>query len=74
MNGMYNWLYHLIYRENDELKKRTQMMINKKINFHPFSSHHFNQQQQSVIQNGQENCLELIEAHKKCMRDLGFNI
>jgi cytochrome c oxidase assembly protein subunit 17 len=27
-----------------------------------------------IMENGQENCIELIEAHKKCMRDLGFNI
>ena len=27
-----------------------------------------------IMDNGQENCIELIEAHKKCMRDLGFNI
>ncbi len=27
-----------------------------------------------IMKNGQENCEELIEAHKKCMRDLGFKI
>uniref|UniRef100_A0A0N5BFQ7 Cytochrome c oxidase copper chaperone n=1 Tax=Strongyloides papillosus TaxID=174720 RepID=A0A0N5BFQ7_STREA len=27
-----------------------------------------------IIRNGEENCGPLIEAHKKCMRDLGFNI
>ena len=27
-----------------------------------------------IIENGEENCTELIEAHKKCMRDLGFKI
>jgi len=27
-----------------------------------------------IIENGAENCTELIEAHKKCMRDMGFNI
>ena len=27
-----------------------------------------------IMENGQENCTELIEAHKKCMRDLGFRI
>lgn len=27
-----------------------------------------------IVENGQENCTELIEAHKKCMRDMGFNI
>ncbi|KAH1016184.1 hypothetical protein HUJ04_007452 [Dendroctonus ponderosae] len=29
---------------------------------------------QCIIENGEENCKDLIEAHKKCMRDLGFNI
>ena len=27
-----------------------------------------------IIEKGEENCQELIEAHKKCMRDLGFKI
>jgi len=27
-----------------------------------------------IIENGEENCTDLIEAHKKCMRDLGFEI
>lgn len=27
-----------------------------------------------IIEKGEENCTELIEAHKKCMRDMGFNI
>jgi len=27
-----------------------------------------------VIINGEENCTDLIEAHKQCMRDAGFNI
>ena len=27
-----------------------------------------------IMENGQDNCAELIEAHKKCMRDLGFKI
>ena len=27
-----------------------------------------------IIENGEENCTDLIEAHKKCMRDLGFKI
>ena len=27
-----------------------------------------------IIEKGQENCIDLIEAHKKCMRDQGFNI
>ena len=28
----------------------------------------------SIMENGQEKCSDLIEAHKKCMRDLGFKI
>jgi len=27
-----------------------------------------------IIERGEENCRELIEAHKECMRSLGFNI
>jgi len=27
-----------------------------------------------IIEKGEENCLDLIEAHKQCMRDLGFKI
>jgi len=27
-----------------------------------------------IMENGEENCQDLIEAHKKCMRDLGFKI
>ena len=27
-----------------------------------------------IILNGEENCQPLIEAHKKCMRDMGFDI
>ena len=27
-----------------------------------------------IIEKGEENCTDLIEAHKKCMRDLGFKI
>ena len=27
-----------------------------------------------ILENGEENCTDLIEAHKKCMRDLGFKI
>lgn len=27
-----------------------------------------------IIENGEENCKDLIEAHKKCMREMGFNI
>lgn len=27
-----------------------------------------------IVEKGAENCQELIEAHKKCMRDMGFNI
>ncbi|KAL1494058.1 hypothetical protein ABEB36_009716 [Hypothenemus hampei] len=29
---------------------------------------------QCIIEKGEEHCGDLIEAHKKCMRDLGFNI
>ena len=28
----------------------------------------------SIVERGEENCKELIEAHKACMRALGFNI
>ena len=27
-----------------------------------------------IMENGEENCGDLIEAHKQCMRDLGFKI
>lgn len=27
-----------------------------------------------IVEQGEENCQDLIEAHKKCMRDMGFNI
>lgn len=27
-----------------------------------------------IVEKGAENCLELIEAHKKCMREMGFNV
>ncbi|XP_059618646.1 cytochrome c oxidase copper chaperone [Phlebotomus argentipes] len=27
-----------------------------------------------IVEKGEENCQDLIEAHKKCMRDQGFNI
>ncbi|XP_067638019.1 cytochrome c oxidase copper chaperone [Eurosta solidaginis] len=27
-----------------------------------------------IVENGEENCTDLIEAHKKCMRAQGFNI
>ncbi|KAF2904206.1 hypothetical protein ILUMI_01967 [Ignelater luminosus] len=27
-----------------------------------------------IIENGEENCKDLIEAHKACMRKMGFNI
>lgn len=27
-----------------------------------------------IIERGEENCRDLIEAHKTCMRSLGFNI
>ncbi|KAJ6638426.1 Cytochrome c oxidase copper chaperone [Pseudolycoriella hygida] len=29
---------------------------------------------QCIMENGEENCAKLIEAHKQCMRDQGFNI
>lgn len=27
-----------------------------------------------IIENGESNCTELIEAHKECMRKLGFKV
>ena len=27
-----------------------------------------------IVEKGEANCTELIEAHKQCMRDLGFKI
>ena len=27
-----------------------------------------------IMENGEENCRDLIEAHKECMRALGFKI
>lgn len=27
-----------------------------------------------IVERGEENCGELIEAHKECMRKMGFNI
>ncbi|XP_053678497.1 cytochrome c oxidase copper chaperone [Anopheles nili] len=27
-----------------------------------------------IMEHGEENCSELIEKHKQCMRDMGFNI
>ena len=27
-----------------------------------------------IVENGEENCLGLIEAHKECMRKLGFKV
>lgn len=27
-----------------------------------------------IVENGAENCQEQIEAHKKCMREMGFNV
>ncbi|ALC49756.1 CG9065 [Drosophila busckii] len=27
-----------------------------------------------IVENGEENCTALIEAHKKCMREAGFQI
>lgn len=29
---------------------------------------------QCIVENGEENCTKLIEAHKQCMRDAGFKI
>ncbi|XP_034668383.1 cytochrome c oxidase copper chaperone [Drosophila subobscura] len=29
---------------------------------------------QCMVERGEENCTALIEAHKQCMRDAGFNI
>ncbi|CAG7816384.1 unnamed protein product [Allacma fusca] len=29
---------------------------------------------QCIVEKGEENCQDLIEAHRKCMRDMGFNI
>ncbi|XP_055912471.1 cytochrome c oxidase copper chaperone [Eupeodes corollae] len=29
---------------------------------------------QCIIERGEENCTKLIEAHKQCMRQAGFNI
>ena len=28
----------------------------------------------SIMEKGEENCSDLIEKHKQCMRDQGFNI
>lgn len=28
----------------------------------------------SIMEKGEENCQHLIEAHKECMRKMGFNI
>jgi len=27
-----------------------------------------------IIENGEENCKDLIEAHKECLRKLGFKV
>lgn len=27
-----------------------------------------------ILLNGEENCVDLIQAHKDCLRNLGFNI
>ncbi|XP_050440253.1 cytochrome c oxidase copper chaperone [Adelges cooleyi] len=27
-----------------------------------------------IMENGEENCQHLIEAHKECMRKMGFNV
>ena len=29
---------------------------------------------QCIVENGEENCKDLIEAHKECMRKLGFKV
>jgi len=29
---------------------------------------------QCIVENGEANCTELIEAHKECMRRMGFDI
>ncbi|VDP05329.1 unnamed protein product [Heligmosomoides polygyrus] len=29
---------------------------------------------QCIIENGEEHCGKLIEAHKQCMRDAGFDV
>jgi len=29
---------------------------------------------QCIVERGEENCTKLIEAHKQCMREQGFNI
>ncbi|XP_037919950.1 cytochrome c oxidase copper chaperone [Hermetia illucens] len=29
---------------------------------------------QCILEKGEPNCGDLIEAHKKCMRDQGFNV
>jgi len=29
---------------------------------------------QCIVENGEEKCGDLIEAHKECMRKMGFNI
>lgn len=34
----------------------------------------FQARDECVLLNGEEHCLNLIEAHKKCLRDLGFQI
>ena len=28
----------------------------------------------SIINKGEENCADFIEAHKQCMRELGFKV
>ncbi|XP_076757373.1 cytochrome c oxidase copper chaperone COX17 [Xylocopa sonorina] len=33
-----------------------------------------NARDECIITKGEENCKDLIEAHKACMRSLGFNI
>jgi len=29
---------------------------------------------QCIVENGEENCGDLIKAHKECMKKMGFNI
>jgi len=29
---------------------------------------------QCIVENGEENCKTLIEAHRECMKQMGFNI
>jgi cytochrome c oxidase assembly protein subunit 17 len=29
---------------------------------------------QCIVENGEENCKELIQAHKECMKKMGFDV